>query len=459
MKRFWLVLLSLGLIMAFSASAFAVDVKFSGSYVTAGAYLDKTNLIKEDNVGALGATAFYFQKLQLTTEFVACPGVSLFTRANIMERVWGAARSDADRGSFNGSAATVAENENIGFDFTYIKYQSPIGVFLVGYQADSTWGTVFANSEAARGKISYAVPIGNFIVGAAVTKYTDNSFVRDKQYADVDVDSDKYSLFGRYAGKNIEGGLLVNYYSDATTAPTSSAFPAETYKGKYWNFQPYAKAKVGPVAIQAELTYFFGDVQQYNNGNIPNKIKVNSLAGWVDALATFGPVYFGGTIAYAQGPDSSNDKVANMANGGRDWSPTLIMWNYDRNYWIGSVLGNDSTQFNAEFTNAWLYQLKGGVKPTDRLDIGASITFAHADNLNTMNAENKYAMNQTGFDKKDLGWEVDVTGTYKITNNLTYLLGFGYLFTGDYFKGNILSNPNNSVTNDYIILNKLTFTF
>ncbi len=48
MKRFWLVLLSLGLVMAFSVSAFAVDVKFSGSYYAAGMYLDKTKLTKGD---------------------------------------------------------------------------------------------------------------------------------------------------------------------------------------------------------------------------------------------------------------------------------------------------------------------------------------------------------------------------------------------------------------------------
>ena len=42
MKRFWLVLLSLGLVMAFSVSAFAVDVKVSGEYYVAGLYLDKT---------------------------------------------------------------------------------------------------------------------------------------------------------------------------------------------------------------------------------------------------------------------------------------------------------------------------------------------------------------------------------------------------------------------------------
>ena len=42
MKRFWLVMLSLGLVLAFSSSAMAVDVKFSGSFYAAGMYLDKT---------------------------------------------------------------------------------------------------------------------------------------------------------------------------------------------------------------------------------------------------------------------------------------------------------------------------------------------------------------------------------------------------------------------------------
>ncbi len=44
MKKFWLVLLSLGLVMAFSVSAFAVDVKVSGEYYAAGMYLNKTTV-------------------------------------------------------------------------------------------------------------------------------------------------------------------------------------------------------------------------------------------------------------------------------------------------------------------------------------------------------------------------------------------------------------------------------
>ena len=54
------------------------------------------------------------------------------------------------------------------------------------------------------------------------------------------------------------------------------------------------------------------------------------------------------------------------------------------------------------------------------------------------------------------GKEVDVAGTYKITNNLSYMLGFGYPFTGDYFKG---TSGTNKVDDDYLLINKLTLTF
>ena len=83
MKRFWLVLLSLGLIVAFSTTSFAqVDVKFSGEFVAGGMYLDKTTLTKTPTLSYAGAnpytttvaptmfqtgpsTAFYFQRLRL----------------------------------------------------------------------------------------------------------------------------------------------------------------------------------------------------------------------------------------------------------------------------------------------------------------------------------------------------------------------------------------------------------
>jgi hypothetical protein len=66
---------------------------------------------------------------------------------------------------------------------------------------------------------------------------------------------------------------------------------------------------------------------------------------------------------------------------------------------------------------------------------------------------------------KSYGWELDVTGTYKITNNLSYMLGVGYWWPGDYYKGNTGNpsgpgyNANVSIRDDYMLINKLTLTF
>ncbi|MCK7480302.1 MAG: hypothetical protein M0C28_25835 [Candidatus Moduliflexus flocculans] len=62
----------------------------------------------------------------------------------------------------------------------------------------------------------------------------------------------------------------------------------------------------------------------------------------------------------------------------------------------------------------------------------------------------------TGYVSGAYGYEIDLTGTYKITNNLSYLLGAGYLVTGDYFKG---ASDTNKITNNYLVINKLTVTF
>jgi hypothetical protein len=94
--------------------------------------------------------------------------------------------------------------------------------------------------------------------------------------------------------------------------------------------------------------------------------------------------------------------------------------------------------------NAWFFQLKGGARPIAALDIMASVSYAFAD------------QKPTGFLNKPYGTEVDLTATYKITNNLSYMLGAAYLFTGDYYKG---TSNLNQVADNYMIINKLTLTF
>jgi len=55
-----------------------------------------------------------------------------------------------------------------------------------------------------------------------------------------------------------------------------------------------------------------------------------------------------------------------------------------------------------------------------------------------------------------MGIEFDVTAKYKIYDNLTYMVGAGYLWTGDYFKKGVSTAK---VGNDYILMNRLTLSF
>lgn len=470
MKVFLLFLLSLALVMTFSIPTFAIDVRFSGSYYIGGMYVDKTTL-KKDSATSGPSTDFCFQRLQLTTEFIAAPGLSVVTTANVMERVWGATRSAPSTtldtvGIYTTSAATRAENENIGFDHAYLNYATPIGLFKVGYIPDYAWGTVFHDNETPAGKISYVIPIDKIIFGIQFVKITEKSYnAVNNSATQTDHDTDKVQGCIKYKDNNVEGGVLWVYAYDAANRNNA----ASSLKSKFHSLHPYVKAAAGPVKIQAELNYYFGDIAQFDTPSATfSNQKLNSLSGWVDAIATFGPVYVGGTFAYSQGNGTDPNTVNAYSSGGKDWSPTLIMWNSDRNYWLGDITGygNGTSRGTATFgtvmTNAFFYQVKAGAKPTDQLDVCAAVAFAQADTLNGLSTTQTALggliglTSQANYVSRDYGWEIDVTGTYRITNNLTYMAGFGYLITGDYFKG---SNPNASVSNDYIVTNKLTLTF
>jgi len=445
MKRFWLVLLSLGLVLAFSASAMAVDVKFSGSFYAAGIYLDKTSLVKDNNI----STAFYHQRLRVETDFIVSPGLKLVTRFDAMERIWGGARSDVGTTADSQSAGTRAENQNIAFEWAYVEYASPIGIFQAGYNSDNTWGTVFGDSAsgAPAGQISYMLPIKDFLVGAMIFKEGELSRTSVTPSTTTDTDKDKYILWGMYnINKDINVGLLYVYVRNAMDRAGVS--PSNGSLTTFHVLEPYAKVKIGPVSVEAELDYAWGKTKA-EDGVIGSDVDIQSLMAYVNAVADFGMVYAGGTFAYISGDDpNTKDKSESFLDGGMDWNPCLIMFNQDITYWAGAIngyaAGSAITSNSSPMSNAWFGQGKVGVRPIAPLDIMASLSYATADKKPAGVLNSLY------------GWEIDVTGTYKLTNNLSYMLGVGYLFTGDYYKGD---NNANSVTNNYILINKLTLTF
>jgi len=489
MKKFWLVLLSLGLLMAFSVSAFAVDVKVSGEYYAAGMYLNKTTVADplwyttngqtpsyKDNP----STAFYFQRLRVGTDFIVSPSLKLVTRFDAMERIWGGARSSAGTSDMY-SAGTRAENENIAFDLCYIDYTSPIGKFIVGYYKDYNWGTIFGNKYGTNGKsngqIAYVVPVGPIYISANVIKETDGSASAVTNASTTDQDYDSYRLAATYKAKDIEAGLLFLWERDTTGKSNGLTLPSGASIAPYfangYALTPYFKANIGPVFVQGEFAWGFGDSAKWEDNYIAmSNISFNSISAFLDATANLDMFYVGGSFAYISGDDpDTNDKLEGSGNimavntGGLDWNPCLIMFNNDITYWVGGIKGNglwpanSFTEVGGPMTNAWFFQGRVGVKPTPQWDVMLTLSYATADKKPGHYVAGPPTLAHFNNTNGTYGTEIDIAATYKITNNLSYMLGAGYLFTGDYYKGYEPYYSESKIVDDYILVNKLTLSF
>jgi hypothetical protein len=452
MRKVWIALLLIVLIMAFALPVSAADVKFSGSYVAQGYYDNNRTLMKEGGASVSDT----WQRLRVQTDFQVQEGLKLTTRFDALEKIWGAARS-ATATSLN-LAGGDQETENIKFTHAYVNINKPFGTFLIGYMTQGEWGTVFGNTgEQDYGmRVKWDWTTGSFFWGARWDKTEGKKGysilgpagnVGSSTYA-VDNDSEKYSVLAGYRWSKGDAGLYITYYLDTSTAVN----PTTGYKAKYWNFQPYARATFGMVYVETEFGFYTGKKQEYNveNGTTRQNVDYQGWRGYVMANVDLAPAYVGALAFYASGEDlGSTTKYEGGNKIGTDFTPCLILFNYDLGRWNGLLGGQNGLTatvlpaYNNDNVMAW--QIFAGIKPIPKLDVKASFTNASLD-------QNAVA-NQIS---KNIGYELDLSATYKIYDNLSYMVGFGYLFAGDAFKG---TNAGATVDNDYLVTHKLTLSF
>jgi len=489
MRKFWIVLLSIGLIMAFTMPVSAADVKFSGSYIAQGYYENNRSLVQATDGTNLGpSVSDIWQRLRLQTDFQIAEGLKLTTRFDAMEKIWGAARSATV--AVTDSNGNNDEAENIKFEHAYVTFDVPFGTFKVGYQAQTAFGTDFGNSsDSTYGpRIAYSIVTGPWTFGVIYDKYegkkaysaggpvpftaisisaTGVPTVTPNAAAQVDSDKEKISPYFIYKWATGEAGLLLQYRLDSTTSgPTASTSYDNGYKGMWYIVDPYYKAKFGPVYSEGEFFFKTGKDRKYESPAAGvNDIDNTGYALYLMASVDLAPAYVGAAIVWISGTDTTKtDKNTAFADGGgTDFNPCLILYNYDLARWNGPLgglagaggLGTSTVTYalpgqpgTFTFTpGVRAGQIFAGVKPIPKLDIKAVFTLAKADQT------------PTGVDS-DAGKEVDLTATYKIYDNLSYMVGFGYLWTGDLFK---LGGPGAGgfakVDNDYLVTHKLTLTF
>jgi len=454
MKKLLVVLLALGLIVAFSMTASAADVKFSGQYYVTGQYENNRSFSNADNIAT--STADIWQRARVNMAFKVAEGLSFTTQFDALEKMWGnfsqTTSTYFDRSNSRVNTAGIAIQESIEFEQAYVTFDTAVGRFQIGYQDAEQWGTGFANYPNTRPRAMFTMPLGPVFLTAVFEKYaeTTNAVAGGLAGAGLkDADGEKYMLNAVYKGKALEAGLLYVYEYSAYTRPLT----ANGGKAKVSSLSPYMKATFGPVYVEGEVAYAFGNYQEYDVAPAAGDMKATGWGAYLLAKMNLGPAYVGASFGLSTGDDPSTaDKYEAGPKSSTQWSPGLLFGDANYRTWIGGSnpggVNNGASFDSLNKRNIVAYNVFAGFNPTPKLNIDAQIWLLKAE-TDQLTATTKTV-------SKSYGTEFDVTATYKIYDNLSYMVGAGYLWTGDYFKG---PNQANTVGNNYLLLNKLELTF
>ena len=473
MKKLMVALFVLGLVAAFGSPAFALDVKFSGSYYAAGVFESNHSLANDAyrETGALAAryrassAAFVQQRLRLQPEFKIADGLTLVTRFDAVEKKWGDNRTFTGSNNYDNTNRTwdyddvargaVRAQENIEFERAYVDFNTAIGRFQVGYINTLAFGTDFLNSAWSKGGVRWQYPIGSFTLMAmwehGYEGGSGGNGGTNPSFAYANADRDIYSIGADYRWKGGSAGLQLQNWAHSDTdyslgSTTATPFPTKGSVQRLYTINPYAKASFGPLYLEGEFWYGIGDWIDYRDTRAD--VDLDAMALYLNARYDMGPFYAGALMSWVTGDDpGTRDKmegsVLNALWLGKNFDVFLLMFNDFMSTVSGSWNGYNSTSIGTFEDNALIWQLYAGWKATPNFDVKVSYGMATADRT------------AVGVDD-DYGSEFDIAANYKIYNNLTYMVGFGYWWAGDYFKG---TGTTNEVKSDYVVLHKLTLSF
>ena len=479
MKKFLVILLSLGLLVAFGATASALDVKFGGSYYVVGIYNNNYRVADEN---AAYSRAYFYTRTRIQPEFVVAEGLTLVTRFDALEKQWG--QTDW-RGGFDDKnssrrevtgvgvrTATTANaynsttlygtnpkiQESIEFERAYVVFKTAVGVVQVGSMSSGKWGTDFGDDEQSRFRARIDTAIGPLQMGFVYEKEYESDYssipvlntatgaVTYPYQGKADADNDTYAPYVLYNFKGGSVGLLYKYFDRRAPRVLSN------YRAKFHALLPVVKATIGPVYFEAEAFYAFGKAVAFDSG--ASDIDIDGLGAYGKVRMNLGPVYFGAMALYSQGDDGSDPTKVKMGPQSQDLFVGLLLGNDELQTYTNSS-GNGSgpaggtnvngvTPYDSGKANTIMYSAFVGANPTPKLNVEMIAVSASKDKI------------ASSYVSKNLGIELDVIAKYKIFDNLTYMVGAGYLWTGDYFKG---TNSANLIGNDYILLNRLSLSF
>lgn len=506
MKKVLSTVAALGLIAGFAAIASAADVpqtspatgketpakptapgvslfSVTGSYSVAGAYLsDSTSpgtatggrvAVVTNNLPtaavANGSDAFYFHSFILNPVLKVNDNIQVKADIRLADRhIWG--MNDTTQ-------AAVTDGRVVDANKIWMEYESPIGKWSIGRTPSGAWYHDFMNSGARANRIVYAPNMlpEPFFMLALLEKQTEEDVAANTAALGSlranDQDKDMYLVHVGY--KADMGTSVLGYFltRDATTPKTAAGTLLQPDVKHSHTIKFYGKYNIAGFNLETEISHGLGEAVV--NGTATER-DIDNWAAFVEAGTTVGAANIGAFYFYMSGDNNTTDNEYQGAMGtagvGNDFNPFQIltgdwmgMLNADKGgvhpFLAGSTpTGGGAAVANGTDPGVHAVGLKASTAVNDKLTLSGTIGAAWADEVNISINADAVASTVVG-QNDDYGWEIDLGASYKLLDNLTYGVHFGYLNLGDYWLRGNMKAAGDETNNVYLLAHQLVMKF
>jgi hypothetical protein len=233
--------------------------------------------------------------------------------------------------------------------------------------------------------------------------------------------------------ENITFGLLYGYLRNASV-PNSMATTS--------SYLPYFNAKFGNYGLKGEAVFRNGEVEQDVPTVANPNLDISGEAVYIAGTGAWGPI--SAEIGYGWASGDSNPNDATREEGwtwGAEFTPLVVLTDVDSVLQAVSNAGG----FGAQGFGYQVFYGQLGYNLTENLLIRGLIGYATVDDQ------------QTRVDD-EIGVEYDIHVEWKAMPNLLYGIYWGFLSTGDFFKGTAAA-PQPNIDDTWTFYHKLEITF
>ena len=407
------------MVVAFAATAFAVDVKLSGDFEVKGIYLENRDFSKNKSKSDYGTENWWEQDGAITAKIGVAKGTSFTVRGDFRDGTWGTKEMQAKKpGKMDNQAGT--DESGFTVQRAFLEHDFGKVQLAAGLMSTGGWGTAFRNNVEGNYRIKLMVPVADGILTFQTTKAYEGSNNESYHYRNSGKDdSTQYGV--DFIGKldAFTYGVNVIYKNDSRVndknkpygewKPVDPSDITTATKGDsdaidQFDLSFLLKGDFGQFGFESEFAYV------NTNTDVKGEKDWNAFGAYINGFGTFDKATVGLAFVYT----SVDKKTGKTLDYGDDFDVTFIV---DE---IEPFSGNRYDDL-AGFTTFKPYV---DFAVTEDLTVGAAFAYAFSNFKKSTVRDGKAIDLVTN---KTRLYEFDAYVSYQINRALNYTVKAAYL--------------------------------